>query len=311
MINKLVTIVGPTSSGKTSLALKLCEIYGGSIVSADSRQVVKTMDIGTGKTPLTSGKRYSNIEIVKDHWKINGNNIYGYDLVSPDESFSAWHFAKFARNKINELLEKDVTPILVGGTGFYIDATLGKVKLSSKSTSPELRKKLNDMTSTELLEYFTQLKIDKEIDMRNRVRIQRAIENHLNLETTETFPELEPVQLLELGLTSGREYLFERVDKWVDTMWENGLVEETKKLLKIYGKQNSKLTGVVYKTVLAYLNGDLSEEDAKQRTKFDLHAYIRRQQTWFKKNENIVWYDIADTTYPNKVIDHVSNFLKC
>lgn len=311
MNNKMIIIAGPTSSGKTALALKLCEIYGGAIVSADSRQIVKTMDIGTGKTPLTSGEASSKIEIAKKHWIINGNKIYGYDLVTPDEDFSAWHFAQFARNKISELLEKGVIPILVGGTGFYIDATLGKVKLSSKSTSPELRKRLNDMTPTELLEYFALLKIDKKIDMHNRVRIQRAIENHLNLETTETLPELEPVQILEIGLTSGREYLFGRVDRWVDTMWENGLTEETKKLLNRYGEQNSRLNGVVYKTVLAYLKGDLSEEEARQRIKFDLHAYIRRQQTWFKKNQNIVWYDISYPTYPNEIIDHVSNFLKC
>lgn len=311
MLDKLITIVGPTSSGKTSVALKLCELYGGAIVSADSRQTVKTMDIGTGKMPLTSGEINAIIEKRNKYWKINNINVFGYDLIAPDENFSAWHFAKYARNKINELLELGTTPLLVGGTGFYVDATLGKVKLSSKTTSVELRDKLNTMNFDELVDYFTSLNIKRVTDMQNRVRVQRAIENHLNSETSEMLPKLYTKEVLEIGLTANREYLYHRVDDWVDVMWQNGIVEETAELIKEYGEQNPKLNGVVYKTVVAFLNGKISREESIQRTKFDLHAYIRRQQTWFKKNQNIVWFDISHPDNPNKIIEHVSSFLKC
>ena len=167
------------------------------------------------------------------------------------------------------------------------------------------------MSLDELIAYFKELEIDKELDFNNKVRIQRAIETHLSNEETEALPKLVADQICNIGLTSNRECLYNRVDLWVETMWQNGLLDETERLVSKYGDQNIKLQGIVYKTVVSFLDNKLTQEEAIQRIKFDLHAYIRRQQTWFKKNKDILWFDVSDKEHVTKITEHVSNFLKC
>lgn len=280
--NSIPVILGPTSSGKTSLALHLCQKYNGEIISADSRQIYKEMDIGTGKKPVRG-----EYEIKKGDgfWEINGINIWGYDLVLPDQYFSAYDFAQFAHTKMREILSSGKKPFLVGGTGFYIDMVTGRVKPSQVKPDPELREELEELSLEDLQQKLKNLssKEFQKIDENNPTRIIRAIEK---LTATEKRDEplnyLPEIEFFHLELTAKREILYQRADSWLEEIWQAGLLAETKKLRQKY-PNSKKLQGLVYRSATSYLEDELSKEEAKQRAKYDLHAYIRRQQTYFKK----------------------------
>lgn len=284
MENTVFVIIGPTSSGKTSLALELQKEYNGKIISADSRQIYKEMDIGTGKVPI--GKDKDNLK------------IYGYDLVYPNEKFTSYDYARYALELINNTQGK---VFLVGGTGLYVDMVTGAVQPSNIKPNYELRKKLSNLSLEELRARLAKLSIEEysKIDKNNYVRLIRAIEK---LENTE---ENDPLKysnktFIKIGLTSSREYLYEKADFWAEFVWENGLIEETKYLFEKYGNIK-KLNGLVYKSAIGHLEKKLSKADAIQRTKYDLHSYIRRQQTYFKKMKDIIWIDISKDNYRQKV----------
>ena len=294
MIN-IPIIVGPTSCGKTNLALNICNQTGWQIVSADSRQIYKYMDIGTGKVPVGENRK---VEKYDQCWKIDDVTIWGYDLITPDKFYSSYDFAVFALNKINDLLKKKITPIVVGGTGFYIDVLTKRVNLQGVEPDFELRKKLEVIGTDDLLVKLKELNLARynSIDRNNRARLVRAVEIELNKNSPpKTLPELSSqINYKMYGLTSDRPAFYARVDSWVDVIFSNGLIEETQSLLDRY-QLSPKLSGLIYGSVVGYLTKKLSLTDALQRCKYDLHAYIRRQQTYFKKNPDILWFDISDT----------------
>jgi len=300
MKNKVLVIVGPTCTGKTTLALKLADKLIGIVISADSRQLLKSMDFGTGK------KKFKPEDV---------SNIIGYDLINPDETFSAFDFANFARTQILEIVKDDKLPILVGGTGFYIDVVTGKVKLDSISKDLELRKMLANLNTETLVDKLFELDTDKvftaKIDLKNKVRIIRAIEklslipqeNKLEGADVNSYIEKwrDELEFIFVGLTSSRDTLYANADTWLDDVWDL-IVEETQGLLNAGFGESPFLKGFIYKSAVDHLKGSLSYEEALVRAKFDTHAYIRRQQTWFKKNKEIVWFEIADPDLENKII---------
>ncbi|PIW36961.1 MAG: hypothetical protein COW24_02610, partial [Candidatus Kerfeldbacteria bacterium CG15_BIG_FIL_POST_REV_8_21_14_020_45_12] len=152
--NNVTVLVGPTSSGKTMLALQLCRKTGGQIISADSRQVYKYADVGTGKAPINT-----KVEIIKggDCWVVDGVKIWGYDLISPEKEFSVVDFYNFAREKIDVLIKAEIPTVLVGGTGFYIDVICGRIKIDSGASSPEVRESLSKLPLDELLKQLKNL----------------------------------------------------------------------------------------------------------------------------------------------------------
>ncbi|MBU1132920.1 tRNA (adenosine(37)-N6)-dimethylallyltransferase MiaA [Patescibacteria group bacterium] len=291
MKNKVYIICGPTSSGKTSLALDLCKKYGGEIVSADSRQICKGMDIGTGKIPVNYD---FSLEEEEEVWIVDGVKVWGYDLFSLDEYFSGVDWANYALRKIREVLDKGKNVFVVGGTGFYLDLFTDRVKPSSVKPDFELRKELEVIGLEDLQNKLRELSVEefRKIDKYNKVRLIRAIEKNISKEKREIELPYLDIDFVWIGLKSPREFLYERADNWVDKVWSGGLLEETKDLLKRY-PDSSKLKGLVYKTVSEYLNESLDEKEAIQRIKFDLHAYIRRQQTYLKRNTDITWVDIS------------------
>lgn len=292
---KIYIILGPTSSGKTSLALELCKKFNGEIISADSRQVYKHMNIGTGKIPL--GK------------KLNNTKIFGYDLATPDQYFSGYDFAKFALAKARSLLERGKTVFVVGGTGFYIDLFTGKIKPSNKKPDFELRSELGSLSLSELGERLASLnlKVYEKTDVKNKVRLIRAIEREVSEKNFEGLPYLNNVEFVYIGLMASREILYSRVDKWLDAIWKDGLIDEVKKLVGAGYYDSPRLSGLVYKSVLDFMDGKLSEEKALERAKFDLHAYVRRQQTYFKRNKNIRWFDITSDEATQNIYTLVSH----
>jgi tRNA dimethylallyltransferase len=293
-MTKLIILLGPTSTGKTSLAINLCKKHNGVMLSSDSRQIYKHMDVGTGKIPINKGLAITKSD---QKWVVDGIDIWGYDLTDPNSRFSAYDYGQFSINKLNEIKEsrKYKFIIMVGGTGFYIDVVTGKIVLSNISPNYKLRESLELKSPEELLEILTSLNkhMADEIDTKNKIRIIRAIEKERGKNENNALPRMEFTEFKLLGLTASRPLLYQRADEWVDAVWKS-LVKETRWLLEGKYKNSDKLNAIVYKTAVSFIEGELGEQDAIQKTKFDMHAYIRRQQTYFKKNDKIKWFDITD-----------------
>lgn len=297
--NKVIVICGPTSSGKTSLGLELATKVSGEIISADSRQIYKHMNVGTGKVPI---KTSAKIEQFSDHWTINEVPVYGYDLVEPGQYFSAYDFYKYAAKKIMDITTKGKTPLLIGGTGFYIDTVTGKVNLEKKQPNFELRKQLEHLNLEELQKKLQKLnpEIYSKIDQKNPARLTRAIEKELTAKDTQ--PEkykLKDYEFTYIGATAPREVLYKRVDSWLEKIWPE-LLKETKKLIEMGYGNTPQIKGLIYKSV---------PDNNMQKAKFDLHGYIRRQLTWFKKNPNITWLDITQENLSEKALNIVKSVI--
>lgn len=291
-MKKVFIICGPTSTGKTSLAIELAKANNGEIISFDSRQVYKHMDVGTGKLPVNS-----DLQVIKGEqkWNLDGVNVWGYDLVTPDKNFSAYDYAMFALPKARQILDAGKNLFLVGGTGFYIDTLTGKIKLSEVDSNWNERKRLQNMHVRDLYRMLESLdpKAVSSIDAKNKIRLVRAIEIARNLAKVKRplrMPYLEEVSFVKIGLKDENAEMFERADTWLETVW-SPLKTEVDALMNSDFKSSDKLKGLVYKEMLGFLKKELGEKEAKQLAKFSLHAYIRRQLTWFKKDESIEWFD--------------------
>lgn len=307
MNSKVFVISGPTCAGKTSLGIKLCTRVGGSIVSADSRQVVRYMDVGTGKLPLNN--QMANLLRESDRWVVNNVDIFGYDLINPDEYFSAYDFAMYWQNIFPRISHQEDNIFLVGGTGFYIDVVTGRIKVDPASPNLELRRELEKLTIPELAARLKKLAPDvcSSVDINNPARMVRALEKETHKELNDS-PELPNITPIYIGLRAPREVLYSRADLWIDEVFTEPLFEEVRYIKEKF-PLSTRLNGFVYKSVMAYLGSELTSEEAKQRAKFDMHAYIRRQQTWFKRNEKIRWFDITGKNFDVDVLSYVESKL--
>jgi len=290
---KITVICGPTSTGKTSLGLEMAKELNAVLLSADSRQIYKFMDIGTGKIPVSG-----EAAVIKkpDHWIINGVPVYGYDLVTPDQTYSAYDFCIYGRNLINNNLSSGKNVIVVGGTGFYIDALLGRINSSNIPPDGTLRDQLNLLPLSELQTLLKKISDDvfNKIDNKNKVRIIRAIEKLTLPEQKLDIPEFsEGLSFVQIGLKTVNEKMFSTADDWTKIIWEKGLIKETQFLIDKGYESSAPLNGLIYKSAKDYINGVLTESSAIERIQFDIHAYIRRQLTWFKRNSDIHWFDIS------------------
>jgi len=304
---KIPVILGSTSSGKTGLALKLCEEFNGEIISADSRQIYKFMDIGTGKIPI--GKNV-DIERKDDFWDLDSVKVWGYDLITPDKDFSAYDFAKFGLTVAGDLTEKSIVPFLVGGTGLYIDFFTHRISGIPGPPDLKLRKGLEKKSLEELQQNVTSLNIElNNSEFNNKQRLTRILERNLTKKSRIPLPYLKGVEFVSIGLTSSRDFLYGRVDSWVDSIWkDDAIVTEVSDLVSRGYSDNRRLSGLIYGNAKDFLEGKKIREEAIQETKFDLHAYIRRQQTYFKRNKDIKWFDIAQDNLTENVYNYIKNF---
>jgi tRNA dimethylallyltransferase len=272
---KVIAIVGPTGSGKSSWAKTISKKYDAKIISVDSRQIYKGMDIGTGKD-----KSFHQDLI---------------DVVSPDETYSVAKFQKSAHGLINQYMIANNFPILVGGTGLYLESVLyGYVLPELKNNGLKIRYSLEKLTDNELLEKLK--KIDPRayinIDHNNRRRIIRAIE--VSLITGKPFSsqkrKRKPLfDVLILGIKTDRDTLYSKIDARVEQMIKDGLVEEVRELVSKYGKNKEALNTIGYKEIIDYLDGKITLKEAIEKIKTNTHAYVRRQETWFRRDKNIKW----------------------
>ena len=289
----VIVICGPTASGKTALSIELAKRINGEIVSADSMQIYKDMNIGSAKV--------TNEEM-------QGIKHYLIDCVSPDERYSVANYKKDAMKAIEEIISKGKNPIVVGGTGLYVDSLIYGIEYNDIKIDEEYRKKLEEINKKEGLEilYKKALEIDpeamKKISVNDSKRIMRVLEIYHSTGKTKTQQELEsrtkeiPYNYKVFAINMDREKLYDRINRRVDIMIENGLVDEVKSLLSKYKEFPTAMQGLGYKEVKDYLEFKLSYEEMIEKIKQESRKYAKRQLTWFRKNKETIWIDgLSDT----------------
>lgn len=275
---KVIAVVGPTASGKTKLAIELAHKLDGEIISADSRLVYKGFDIASAKPTLEERE---------------GIPHHLIDIVEPEFDYSAGKFAEDAKIAIQDILSRDKTPIVAGGTGLYFRVLLEHYDLPKVETNYELRAKLEKRTREDLLEELE--KVDKityeRVKDANFRRIVRAMELITLLEKplSEVQIQKEPEYDVEWIMPEipSREWLYDRINKRVDVMYEMGIVEETKALIEKHGRISNIIDTIGYKEILTYLDGESTLEKALDKLKQHTRNYAKRQLTWFRKNPNL------------------------
>lgn len=282
---KIVCIVGPTASGKTSYAIEYAEKNNGEIVSCDSMQIYKYMDIGTAKPTEYEQQR------VKHHM---------IDIVHPNTDYSVADFKCEAKKCIDEIIEKGKLPILCGGTGLYVDSIIKNVEFSEEKRDETYRKSLQKMAEENGVEAVYELlkKADKEeaekVHPNNLKRVIRALEICKTTGRTKTETDKEALGNEEYDasvyfLNPDREVLYNRINKRVDMMIKDGLVDEVKGLLDMGIRRDSTaMQAIGYKELISYIDGEMSLSDAIDKIKQESRRYAKRQITWFKRNKNAI-----------------------
>ena len=278
---KVIAVVGPTASGKTKMAIDLAKEINGEIISADSRYVYKGFDIASAK-PTKEEQ--------------NGVPHHLIDIVEPEVDYSVADFYDDAKNKIYEILERGKTPIVAGGTGLYFRVLLETYDLPRVEANPQLRAELDLREKEDLLE---ELKIldptgYEKIKNANKRRIVRALEvtKTLGKPFSEASVEKEPEFDVDwrIPYIESREALYDRINRRVDLMVEQGVIEETKQLLEKHGRIKNFVCTIGYQEILTYLDGEATLEEALDKLKQHTRNYAKRQLTWFRKNPALEKY---------------------
>lgn len=274
---KVIAIVGATASGKTGYAVELAKKINGEIISSDSRLVYKGFDIGTAKPTLEERQ---------------GVPHHMIDLVEPEFDYSAGLYVENAEKVIFDILERGKVPIVAGGTGLYYRLLLENYDAPKVEPDYELREELSALSSSELFDMLEKLdgKRAAEIKPNDKKKLIRAIELEKHIEKPLSEYKKEPIFDVEwIGLNYPREDLYDRINKRVDLMVKNGLVEETEQLLQKHGRIKNLVCTIGYQEMIAYMDNILTLEEAKERLKQNTRNYAKRQLTWFRKNPLIKW----------------------
>lgn len=284
---KVIVIVGPTASGKTALSIELAKKIDGEIVSCDSMQIYKDMNIGSAKPTID---------------EMQGIKHYMIDIVPPDERYSVAEYKKQAEQAIEEILQKGKTPIVIGGTGLYANSLIYGIEYSNIKLDEEYRKKLEKIASSEdgLQKLYDEaIRIDSEamkiISKNDKKRIIRVLEIYHSTGKTKTELEIESrkngvkYDYKVFAIDMDREILYDRINRRVDIMIENGLIKEVEGLLVKYKQFPTSMQGLGYKEVVEYFDGRLTREEMIEKIKQESRRYAKRQLTWFRKNKETIW----------------------
>ena len=275
---KVIAVVGPTASGKTKLAIELAHKLNGEVISADSRLVYKGFDIASAKPTMEEREGISHHLI---------------DIVEPEFNYSAGNYVEDAKRAIEDILSRNKTPIVAGGTGLYFRVLLEHYDLPKVETDFELRANLEKRSKEDLLEELE--KVDKityeRVKDANLRRIIRALEliKTLKKPLSEIQLEKEPEYNVEWIMPEipSREWLYDRINKRVDIMVEMGIIDETKNLIAKHGRIGNIVDTIGYKEILTYLDGQATLDEALDKLKQHSRNYAKRQLTWFRKNPNL------------------------
>ncbi|WKZ25210.1 MAG: tRNA (adenosine(37)-N6)-dimethylallyltransferase MiaA [bacterium] len=302
---KLLVICGPTATGKTHLGFLLAKKFDGEIVSADSRQVYKHMDIGTGK-----------------EWDKN-IKIWGYDLVDPKDEFSVSDYFNQMKQVVSDIWDRDKLPIIVGGTGLYIKSLIDGIPTVDIPKNEELRKNLGNLSLTELYEKLAtldSLKVARlnSSDKKNPRRLIRAIEVavwNIENETQKKIVDLrdrvldDDVEVLMIGLKSSKENLFKNIKNRVEKRVNEGFIDEIESLLKMgVSWKNQSMKSLGYKEAEAFFKEGQTYEEFIENWERNEMKYVKRQITWFKKDKRIVWFYISDKNFLENIENLVSKW---
>lgn len=283
---KLVAIVGETGSGKSSLAIEIAKYWDGEIVSADSRTIYKDMNIGTAKPSLKEREGIAH---------------YGFDLVKPGEQYSAAQFKEYAQEVINDISKRGKLPILVGGTGLYVDGVLYNYSFGG-SLNTVLRSQLNNKSVAEIATMAQENGIEVSNEtLKNKRHLIRLIERGGK---TERKNELYYNTLI-IGVRISKNQLRKRIEARVERMFHQGLRKEYNDIKQKYGASGEAFTGIGYQEFAAWESGDASISEVKRQIVKNTMNLSKRQRTWFKRNPNIVWVESNE-----QALEHVEEFLK-
>lgn len=283
---KVIVIVGPTASGKTSLGIHIAKQFGGEVISGDSMQIYEKMDIATAKPTA------EEMDGVKHH-------LIGF--VNPQDEYSVASFCEDAKKAVSEIKEKGKVPIIVGGTGLYIDSFINNITFFQDASSEKIREELyNELNEFGIEKLYNELiSVDseaaKKIHPNNEVKVIRALEiyrttgknlTEQNEQSHQSESEYEP---LYIGISyKDREKLYDRINKRVDIMCDNGLLDEAKEFYKEYASKTA-VNAIGYKELKPFIDGEKTLEECANHLKQSTRRYAKRQLTWFNRNERINW----------------------
>ena len=332
-MDKLLCILGPTATGKTDLALTLAKKFNSEIISCDSRQVYKGLDIGTGKLPTnvipekarlpdgqtgihkSHGSRIKygmTVEKGDKFWEVDGIKIWMYDVLEPSEQYDVAAYIKDAGQVIKEVIGRGKSPILVGGTGFYLRAFLDGLSNLKVPINRDLRKELESVSLLDLQKKLQVLSVTRwnelnNSDRQNKRRLLRCIEMMLWRPDADNaqiaIPKPQNWDVLKIGLTAPREVLYQRVDLRILSRIDQGMLQEAEMLYKEgLSLDRMRELGLEYRVLADYLDGSIKETKELIRImQWKIHDFVRRQLTWYKKEKNINWFDINNRSYFEKI----------
>lgn len=320
-MNKLLIICGPTATGKTALGLKIAKQFNGEIISADSRQVYKGMDIGTGKD-LPKNVKWQNSNVKWSGKKVgfhtvNDTKMWGYDVVKPHESFNVSHYIEITRNILGSVWNRGKLPIVVGGTGLYIDSLLNPPETATVKPNRLLRKKLVNYPINKLQHILEELNPTRfnqmnSSDQNNPRRLVRAIEIARAGKTKiNNHQKIKPLQAetLWIGLTLPRATLNQQIKQRVGERLSQGMEKEVESLTRLYPDwKYPALSATGYQEVRAHLSRKMTKQEAAKTWVMREQQYARRQITWFKKNPNIYWLPADSPALEKTVVEMVKNW---
>ena len=300
----LIILTGPTAVGKTKLSIALAKAVNGEIISADSMQVYKHMDIGSAK-------------IKKE--EMCGVPHHLIDVLEPDEEFHVVRFQEMAKQAMTEIYAKGKIPILTGGTGFYIQAVVNDIDFSKETEKSPIREELEKLAEEKGCEYLHEKlqqidpKSAEKIHANNVKRVIRALEyfeltgKPISAHNEEESLKQSPYNVAYFVLNDIREKLYERIDARVDVMLQEGLVQEVSILAKKgYTKNMVSMQGLGYKEILSYLEGDCTLDEAVYILKRDTRHFAKRQLTWFKREQDVIWVNKQDFHYEeNQILNYI------
>ena len=300
MKRPLIILAGPTAVGKTAASIRLAKAIGAEIISADSMQVYRHMDIGSAKI------RQEEME---------GVSHYLIDVLEPEEEFNVVRFQQMAKAAAEEIYAKGKIPLVAGGTGFYIQAVVKDIDFSQDTEKSSVRTELEKLAGEKGGEYLHQLLAQKDPESAQKIhpnnikRVIRALEYYeltgekISLHNEKEGEKLSPYNTAYFVLNDNRDRLYERIDRRVDQMLENGLVEEVRRLAQMgYTRDMVSMQGLGYKEILAYLDGECTLEEAVYVLKRDTRHFAKRQLTWFRREQEVIWVNKPDFDYDDKKI---------
>lgn len=278
VVPPLIVIAGPTASGKTALAIRLAEMHNGEIISADSRSIYRGMDIGTAKPTLEERARVP-------HW--------GIDIVNPDQVYTASDFKQYAVDKIAEIRRRGKVPFLVGGTGLYIDAVLYDYQFGNRS-NPTQRAALETMTVEELQKHCSEHNVELPENQLNKRYLIRAIEvGGINHKRNDVILD----NTMVVGIATDKTELRHRIRVRSEHIFANGVVDEARKLGKMYGWDSVAMTGNIYRLARKYIDGELSQDKLKEDFATKDWQLAKRQMTWLRRNKHLRWFNLLEAEH--------------